>query len=244
MNHSQPPGLLAWFAANPVAANLLLIIVFLSGMLSLLEIDKQAFPRFSPPWITLTALYPGAGPVEVEEGVCIPIEEAIHDLRGIKQIKTAAIEGKCEIRIHIEQNYDVQAFVSSARARTQSLRNLPKAIERIDIDDIGWEAPAISVVLRGQADKLVLRKLAEQVRDELSRLTGVRRAMLWNKVAYEIAIEVPSIQLQQHQLTPLEIVEAIRRGSLDLSGGELKTESGESNFVLNILLMIATDYLI
>lgn len=226
MNHSQPPGLLAWFAANPVAANLLLIIVFLSGMLSLLEIDKQAFPRFSPPWITLTALYPGAGPAEVEEGVCIPIEEAIHDLRGIKQIKTAAIEGKCEIRIHIEQNYDVQAFVSSARARTQSLRNLPKAIERIDIDDIGWEAPAISVVLRGQADKLVLRKLAEQVRDELSRLTGVRRAMLWNKVAYEIAIEVPSIQLQQHQLTPLEIVEAIRRGSLDLSGGELKTESG------------------
>lgn len=49
MNHSQPPGLLAWFAANPVAANLLLIIVFLSGMLSLLEIDKQAFPRFLLP---------------------------------------------------------------------------------------------------------------------------------------------------------------------------------------------------
>lgn len=226
MNDSQPSGALAWFAANPVAANLLLIIVFLGGILSLLEIDKQAFPRFSPPWVTLTAIYPGAGPAEVEEGVCIPIEEVIHDLRGIKQIKTAAIEGKCEIRVQIEQNYDMQTFISGIRARTQSLRNLPKAVERIDIDDVGWETPAITVVVRGQTDKLVLRQLAEQIRNDLGMLKGVRRAMLWNKVAYEIAIEIPAIRLRQHQLTLSGIAEAVRRGSLDLPGGELKAESG------------------
>ena len=226
MKPVQSSGVLAWFAANPVAANLLLVIVFLGGMLSLLEMDKQAFPRFSPPWVTLTALYPGAGPAEVEEGVCIPIEEVIHDLRGIKQIKTAAIEGKCEIRVQIVQGYDMQTFVNGVRARTQSLRNLPKAVERINIDDIGWETPAITVVVRGQADKLVLRQLAEQIRDELSMLHGVRRATLWNKVAYEIAIEVPAIRLRQHQLTLSDIAEAVRRGSLDLPGGELKAQSG------------------
>lgn len=226
MNSAQSPGVLAWFAANPVAANLLMVIVFLGGIMSLLEMDKQAFPRFSPPWVILTAVYPGAGPAEVEEGVCIPIEEVIHDLRGIKQIKTSAIEGKCEIRVQIVQGYDMQTFVNGVRARTQSLRNLPKAVERIDIDDVGWETPAITVVVRGQAHKLVLRQLAEQIRDELGMLDGVRRATLWNKVAYEIAVEVPAIRLKQHQLTISDIAEAIRRGSLDLPGGELKAQSG------------------
>lgn len=226
MNGSQPSGLLAWFAANPVAANLLMIIVFLGGMLSLSQIDKQAFPRFAPPFVKLTAAYPGAGPAEVEEGVCIPIEEAIHDLTGIKQIKTAAIEGKCEIQVQIEQNYDMQTLVNGIRGRTQSLRNLPKAVERIDIDDVGWETPAITVVLRGQADKLMLRHLAERARDELSTLEGVRRTWLWNKVAYEIAIEIPASRLRQHRLTLSDVAEAVRKGSLDLPGGELKAESG------------------
>ncbi|MFZ1712418.1 MAG: efflux RND transporter permease subunit, partial [Nitrosomonas sp.] len=226
VSDSRTSGILAWFAANPIAANLLMVIVLLGGMISLLEMDRQAFPRFSPPWVTLTALYPGAGSAEVEEGVCIPIEEVIHDLTGIKQIKTMATEGKCELRVQIEQGHDMQSFVSAVRARTQSLRNLPKAVERIEIDDVGWETPAITVVLRGHVDKLLLRQLAEQVRDELGMLAGVKRAWLWNKVAYEIAVEIPAARLRQHQLTLNEVAEAIRRGSLDLPGGELKAESG------------------
>ncbi|MGQ0591776.1 MAG: efflux RND transporter permease subunit [Gammaproteobacteria bacterium] len=144
---------LAWFAANPVAANLLMAIIFLGGILSLLRIDKQAYPRFAAPFVQIRTDYPGAGPAEVEEGVCIPIEEAIHDLRGIKHIETSAVDGSCEIKVEVDQDHDIQALVSGIRARTQSLRNLPKAVERIDIDDYGWESAAITVVLRGHADK-------------------------------------------------------------------------------------------
>ncbi len=188
MNNSQPSGLLAWFAANPVAANLMMVVLFLGGTLSLLRMDKQAFPRFDPPVIMITAEYPGAGPAEVEEGVCIPIEEVVHDLNGIKQIKTAAIDEKCSITVLVEQDFDVKSLVSSLRARIESLRNLPKTVERIDIDDFSWETPAITVVLRGHTDQLTLRRLAETARDELNMMDGVRRATLWNTVAYEIAV--------------------------------------------------------
>ena len=222
-----PSGLLAWFAANPVAANLLMAIIFLGGILSLLRIDKQAYPRFAAPYVSITAAYPGAGPAEVEEGVCIPIEEAIHDLRGIKHIETSAVDGVCNISVQIEQDHDIQAFVSGVRARTQSLRNLPKAVERIEIDDYGWESAAITVVLRGHADKLTLRELAERVRDELGALPGVRRANLWNTVAYEIAVEVSAARLRQHRLTLSEVAQAVRKSSLDLPGGELKASAGE-----------------
>ncbi len=226
MNNSQSFGLLAWFAANPVAANLLMVILFLGGTLSLLHMDKQAFPKFDPPVINIAAEYPGAGPAEVEEGVCIPIEEVIHDLNGIKQIKTVAIDEKCSIKVFVEQDFDVTHLVSNLRARTESLRNLPKAVERIDIDDYSWETPAITVILRGHTDQLTLRRLAETARDELNRLDGVRRATLWNRVAYEIAIEVPAARLKQYQLTLAGIAEAVRNSSLDLSGGEMKAESG------------------
>ncbi|MGQ0592990.1 MAG: efflux RND transporter permease subunit [Gammaproteobacteria bacterium] len=225
----EPPtsGLLAWFAANPVAANLLMAIIFLGGTLSLLRIDQEAYPRFAAPFVQVNADYPGAGPAEVEEGVCIPIEEAIHDLRGIKHINTAALDGSCRIRVEVEQDQDIQAFVSGVRARTQSLRNLPKAVERIDIDDYGWESAAITVVLRGHADKFTLRQLAERVRDELGALPGVRRANLWNQVAYEIAVEVPAARLRRHRLTLSEVAAAVRKSSLDLPGGELKASAGE-----------------
>ncbi len=190
-------SLLAWFAANPVAANLLMILIFLGGLVSVQNTVKQAYPRFAPEAITITAEYPGAGPAEIEESVCIPIEEAIHDLEGIKRLNTEATSGECKIEVHVQQDYSLRNLTNALRARVQAVRNLPKPVERIHIDDTGWEYPAISVVLYGDSDKLTLRRLAEQVRDDLNTLEGVRNAKLRETATYEIAIEIPQQTLRQ-----------------------------------------------
>lgn len=72
----------AWFAANPVAANLLMLLIMSGGLLGMANVDKEVFPRFSPQQIVVETQYPGAGTAEVEESVCVPIEEAIHDVPG------------------------------------------------------------------------------------------------------------------------------------------------------------------
>ncbi|MGH6819364.1 MAG: efflux RND transporter permease subunit, partial [Methylocella sp.] len=118
-------------------------------------------------------------------------------------------------------------MTNALRARVQSVRNLPKPVERVHIDDSGWEYPAISVGLVGDSDKLTLRRLAEQVRDDLNTLEGVRNTRLWGTATYEIAIEIPQQTLRQQQLTLQEIGEAIRRASLDLPGGLVKAPAGE-----------------
>ena len=123
-------SLLAWFAANPVAANFLMILIVLGGWYTLQGIVKEAYPRFAPPYIEITATYPGAGPAEVQEGVCIPIEEAIHDLAGIKKLKSHAVEGICTLEIEVEQGFSTRELSSSIRARTQAITTLPKALER------------------------------------------------------------------------------------------------------------------
>lgn len=224
-NHET--SLLGWFAANPVAANLLMIVIFIGGGLTLRDTDRQAYPRFAPEYIELSAEYPGAGPAEVEESVCIPIEEAIHDLPGIKRLTSNALEGECKIMVQVLQDYDLSDLSARLRARTQTLRTLPKAVERIEIDDTAWEYPAISVVLYGHTDKLTLHHLAEQVRDDIGTLPGVRQARLWSKMKYEIAVEVPAERLRQLGLSVADVAEAIRRSSLDLPGGTVKAPTGE-----------------
>ncbi|MGX2039992.1 efflux RND transporter permease subunit [Methylocaldum sp. MU1018] len=220
-------SVLAWFAANPVAANLLMIVIFVGGALSLQSMDRQAYPRFAPTAVRISAEYPGAGPAEVEESVCIPIEEAIHDLVGIKRLSSEALDGDCRITVHVQQGYDTKELALNIRSRTQTLRNLPHAVEKIDIDDTSWETPAISVVLYGDTDMLTLRRLAERVRDDLGTLPGVRLAKLWSTIAYEIAVDVSAERLRQHQLTLADVAEAIRRSSLDLPGGVVRAPTGE-----------------
>ena len=217
----------AWFAANPVAANLLMVLIVAGGIISVQDMAKQAYPRFAPESIRMTAEYPGAGPSEIEESVCIPIEESVHDLEGIKRLTASAIEGKCTVTVHVLQDFPIRDLSNALRSRVQAIKNLPKAVERIDIDDTGWEYPAISVILYGSGDKLTLKRLAEQVRDELNLLPGVRNATLWDRNNYEISIQIPPERLRQQQLTLAQVAETIRRSSLDLPGGTVKAEEGE-----------------
>ncbi|WP_020563976.1 efflux RND transporter permease subunit [Methylosarcina fibrata] len=220
-------SLLGWFAGNPVAANLLMILIFIGGLNTLEQTDREAYPRFAPERIEVNALYPGAGPAEIQQSVCIPIEEAIHDLEGIKRLNSTATEGKCEVGVQVLQDYPLRDLSSAIRSRVQAIPNLPKEVERIDIDDSGWEYPAISVVLYGDADKLILRRLAEKVRDDLARLDNVRLVRLWNENEFEVAVEIPAERLRQQQLTLDDVAEAVRRESLDLAGGVLKAPTGE-----------------
>ena len=104
---------------------------------------------------------------------------------------------------------------------------MPKAVEKIEIDDTTWEYPAISVVLYGNTDQLTLRHLAEKVRDDLGALPGVRVSEIFNQTKYEISIEVPARALRQHGLTLAQVADAIRQSSVDVPGGVLKSGSGE-----------------
>ena len=78
-------GLIAWFAHNHVAANLLMIFVIVGGIYSLMVVKKESFPGFQSNQLIISMAYPGAAPNEVEEGVVVKIEEAVDTIRGIKE---------------------------------------------------------------------------------------------------------------------------------------------------------------
>lgn len=90
--------LIAWFVDNPVAANLLMFMLIVSGLLGLVEVRKEEFPNIEVPAVVVTVPYLGAAPAEVESGVCTRIEEAIQGIEGIDKVKTTAAEGQCTDR--------------------------------------------------------------------------------------------------------------------------------------------------
>lgn len=228
-NHQAPRGVLAWFAGNPVAANLLMLLIMVGGLFGMIGVDKEVFPRFSPHQIVITAIYPGAGPTEVEESICVPIEEAIHDITGIKHLHGEIRGETCKLTVEILPDHDREQLMALVRGRVQAIQRLPKQLEKIDVqpadrqDDDG----VIWVVLHGATDAVTLKRYGDRIQEQLAAIPGVSKARNYGEIPYEIAIEVAPQQLRKYQLTLDEVAQAVRRASVDLPGGLIKNPDGE-----------------
>jgi len=227
-SHYRSTGLLAWFASNPVAANLLMMLIIIGGIVGFKVMDKEVFPRFSPQQIEITAEYPGAGPLEIEESVCVRIEEAVSDMPGVKRLNSAIREGECIVKVSVLPDYDQDQIINALRGRIQNIPRLPKNLEKIDVQPSvrNGDDGVIWVALHGPTDPLTLQHFGERFRADLEQIPGVLRVRNYGEIPYEIVIEVSSARLNQYQLSLHDVAEAVRRASLDQTGGLVKTPSG------------------
>ncbi len=230
-------GLLAWFAGNPVAANLLMLLILAGGVLGIISVDKEVFPRFSPHQITIRTNYPGAGPSEIEAAVCIPIEEAIHGIEGIKHLHGVIRDDSCTIQVEILPDHDREPLMALIRGRIQAIPRLPRQLEKIDVlpsdrqDDDG----VIWVALHGATDALTLQRYGDRIQEQLGAIEGVSRVRNYGELGYEISIEVSQDKLRQYQLTLDDVAQAVRKSSVDLPGGLIKNPDGEMQLGVNSL---------
>jgi len=221
-------GLIEWFAKNSVAANLLMVtVLFLGGYTLMNRVTLEVFPEFETNVITITVPYRGATPVEVEEGVSIRIEEAIHDLVGIEQISSTSSEGSSSISIEVEDGRGPRELLDDVKNRVDAINTFPDEIERplYKVDQRRREV--ISVVVSGDLSEHELRHLGEKVRDDITILPGITQVELTAVRPYEISIEVSEHNLRKYQLNFDMISNAISRSSLDLPAGKIKTKGGE-----------------
>ena len=102
----QYSGIIAWFAQNHVAANLLMVFFLLGGYLILGVMNREIFPTIDPKMINVTVPYPGASPEDVEEGITQRIEEAVLAVDGIKRISSVAAENMGNVSLELEEYAD------------------------------------------------------------------------------------------------------------------------------------------
>lgn len=219
-------GLIAWFSANSVAANLLMLFILAAGITSVFFIKIQVFPDFETRMIQATMAYPGAAPEEVELAIVVPIEEAVQDLSGINRIRSTAREGSGTVMLEISGNYDVTELLNEVKSRIDRISTFPNGVERPVVREIEMIQPVLQVSVYGDLDDRALKTLTQSIRDDILLLPQVSQAVIQGMRSYEIAIEVSEHTLRMYGLTLSQIASAIRASSIDVPGGAIRTETG------------------
>ena len=219
--------IIAWFAANHVAANLLMALLVAGGLLTLPNIKQEVFPELALPVISVNVAYPGASPAEVEQAICVRIEEVLQGLQGIKRLHARANEGRGSVSVELLAGEDPRTRMDEIRSRVEAIETFPSEVERPIIKQADVRFQVLHVAVSGDIDELTLKRLGEQARDEISALPGITDVELVATRPYEISIEVSEESLRRHGISFDDVANAVKRSSLDLPGGSIKTDSGE-----------------
>lgn len=218
---------IAWFTDNPVAANLMMLIFIAGGAISLLTMHKEEFPNIEPGVVQVQVPYLGAAPEEVEEAVCIRVEEAIEGVDGMDRVHTTAREGMCSVIVELLQDTDITTALNDIKGKVDAISTFPAETEKPIVSSLQFRGQTISLAVHGNTDEATLKLLAEEVRDDISALEGISQVSVSYARPWEISIEVSEQTLRQYNLTMTQIANAIRGASLDLPGGSIKTQGGE-----------------
>lgn len=220
-------GPIRWFVDNPIAANLLMVFLVVGGVLAIPGMDKKYFPDFELNTVSVTMPYPGAGPREVEQQICMRIEEAVHDLNGVKEIRSTARQGMGTVLIEAEPDYDMQRLTSEVRTRVDAISTFPADAERPVVTELAHRHHLAMVTLAGDIGERQLKELGERLRDDLARQPDVAVVELSSPRPYEVSVEVSEHTLRRYGLTFDDVVAAIRAYSINLPAGALQTGEGD-----------------
>jgi len=224
---SERTGIVAWFARNPVAANLLMLLIIFVGIFSAVNLDRKIQPDFAMNRIQVSMAYPGAGPDEVERGIVLKIEEALKDIDAIKRVDATARESMGVVVAEVYDDYPILATLDEIKSAIDSITSFPEDAERPVVKEMKMEHWAINLQLVGDLDERERTQLARDIRDEIIRDPRIAIAKVFGTRDYEVSIEIPEESLRKYQLSLGQVAMAVRNSSIDLPGGSIRSDSGD-----------------
>ena len=220
-------GLITWFVRNPVASNLMMILILVGGLFGSQDMGKEVFPAVPVNYISITMPYPGAGPREVEEQIVIRIEEAIYNLDGVKHITSQARQGRGSVTVEVDTAFDMNKMLNDIKSRVDSIISFPVDAERPIVMEEIIREEVIRVALYGDASEAVLKEYGERIRDDLSTLSSVDYVELKGVRQSQIAIELSEVDMRRYGISFDNVVNAIRRTSINLPAGTIRADTGD-----------------
>ena len=219
-------GLIAWWARNSVAANLVMIGIFVAGTIGFSQMEREMDPQVRFPGLEIGVSWPGAAPQEVEEQIVARIEESVQDLDSIEWVRSTSAEGYGRVVILAEQQVDFTQFMNDVKIRVDSISSFPRDIEPPQVQQFINRNEFMRVAVHGDLDERELKRLAETLRREVAQLKAVTVVQLFGTRQEEVSIEVSEEALRRYNLSFTEVANAIRNTSINQSAGQVRTEVG------------------
>ena len=178
-----------------------MLFILVAGTLTLPRLKMEVFPDIELDIVSISVVYPGASPGDVEEGICLRIEEKLQGLKGIKRITSTASENVGVTSVEILPSEDVNEIQDKIQTQIDAINTFPDNAEKPIIQNISPTSDVITVAVYGNIDEESLVAVADQVKDEIDALPEVSLTKVVGKKDREMSIEISELSLKKHQLT-------------------------------------------
>lgn len=228
-------GMVAWFARNAVAANLLMVVAFIGGVLGFNSMDREMFPVVPVAGASITMTWNGASPQDVEEQIITRIEEAVADVDGLERITSIARESFAVVNVRGRDDIDMKVFIDEIKLRVDQINNLPQAAFQPQVTRWEQRDRYFGMTIHGDVDQRTLKRVADDVRDDIAEISGGELAELQAVLSEEVSIEISEDALRRYNLSFSEVAQAVRQSSLNSSGGQIRSNVGDISMTARAL---------
>jgi multidrug efflux pump subunit AcrB len=220
-------GPIDWMIYNRVTPNLLMLILLIGGFFMATRIKQEVFPEFSTNMVTISVVYPGASPEEIEQGIVLSVEESVRGLEGVKEVTATASESSGVVNVELLDGVDAQRVYQDIQQEIARITTFPDDAEEPQVSLQMHRRDVVTIQLYGDVSEIVLRNLAEEMRDRLLQDARITQVDLEGARDFEIHIDVSQEQLRSYGLTLQQIASSIRNTSVEIPGGSIETGSGD-----------------
>jgi multidrug efflux pump subunit AcrB len=235
-------GIIGWMTRNSIAANLAMVILLAGGLFFAANIQKEVFPEYELDIVTVRVGYPGAAPSEVEQGILLPVEEAIQGVDGIREVTSSAREGRGSVTVELVSGADRMKVFQDIDQAVNRIRTFPDDIDEPDVELRSRQREVMELVLYGSVDAWTLRKLGERLRDQLRANDRITQVSLGRSLEYVTHVEISRDRLREYGLTLNDVAGIIRASSEDIAAGTVETGSGEILLRMNERKQFAEEF--
>ncbi|MEL6538619.1 MAG: efflux RND transporter permease subunit, partial [Bacteroidota bacterium] len=217
--------IITFFIKNSLLVNLCLIAVLIAGLVGLSSMNSSFFPATKEKFIIVEAVYPGASPQEVEEGIVLKVEENLKGITGIDRVTSTSTENSAQIMVEITTDAQADDVLQDVKNAVDQISNFPVDMERIVtyVQEVVNFTAKIAVVGEG-LDLATLKERAEAYEDGLRDLPEVSKLVVQGYTDQEIEVAVQENKLRAYSLTFEDVALAIQRENVQTTGGTIRGE--------------------
>lgn len=219
--------MIAYFVRHPTAANLLMLVLVVLGLIAMPGLRRESYPEFEPSSIRISASYPGADAEIVDEILVLAIEEAIAGLDGVAAMSSQAREGSASITVEVEDGVEIAELLADVKSAVDGLRDLPPDLDPPRVAAASRRAPVASIAVTGPMSAQDLKLYCEQLRRELLRDDNIAQVGLAGFSTHQILIQLTQSALARHGLGVADIAAAVQAQSVDAPIGTIERAGGD-----------------
>lgn len=187
-----------FFARHPTAANLFMAVFIILGIFSLPHLKRETFPEFSPAYLVATVVYPGASPVEIEQSICLRLEDAIDGLSNIEEVRCEAQEGLTRFILKLTRDAEMSRMLVDVKSNIDAIDDFPAEVESVVVQEFDWQEPVVDVAVIASLPLPELKVYVESLKKILKLDYGVSLVTIdgFSDHQYQVQLQMASL----HQL--------------------------------------------